>query len=117
MWQGVFLFLVRVVLMADTKLRFAPLKPEEEIFFTRAQLCQRWSGCSEKALLRAEKRLGLQPYRILRGVRYALSDILRIEAEGLAKMPKKFTGLRPDQKAELFRREREELSAPDSGIN
>jgi hypothetical protein len=80
------------------------------MFLTRAQLCQRWGGCSEKALLRAEKRLGLRPYRILRGVRYALSDIMRIEAEGLAKAPKRFTGLRPHEKTELLRREREDLS-------
>ena len=66
--------------MPDTNLRFGPLKPEEEKFLTRAQVCARWSGCSEKAVLRAEKRLGLKPYRILRGIRYALSDIMRIEA-------------------------------------
>jgi hypothetical protein len=98
--------------MADTKLRFTPIRPEEEVLFTRAQLCERWSGCSEKALVRAEKRLGLRPYRILRGIRYALSDILRIEHEGVAKAPKNFVGLRPDQKAELLRREREELANP-----
>jgi hypothetical protein len=96
--------------MADTKLRFTPLKPEEEIFFTRPQLSVRWSGCSEKAIVRAEKRLGLQPYRILREVRYRLSDVLRIEAEGASRAPKKFVGVRPDQKAELLRREQEELS-------
>ncbi len=95
--------------MADTKLRFTPLQPEEEKFITRAHLCARWDGCSEKALIRAEKRFGLKPYRILRGIRYALSDVLRIEAEGSSKAPKKFTGLRPAQKAELLRREREEL--------
>jgi hypothetical protein len=98
--------------MTDRKSPFTPLSPQEEIFFTRAQLCQRWGGCSEKALLRAEKRLGLEPYRILRGIRYALSDIMRVEAEGRAKMPKRFTGLRPDQKAQLLQREREELSGP-----
>jgi hypothetical protein len=76
---------------------------------TRPQLCERWGGCSEKALLRAEKRLGLSPYRILRGIRYALTDILRIERDGRAKMPKRFTGLRPDQKAALLERERQEL--------
>jgi hypothetical protein len=101
--------------MKDTRHRFTPLSPTEitpvtERFLTRPQLCERWGGCSEKALLRAEKRLGLHPYRILRGIRYALSDIIRIERDGTAKMPKKFTGLRPDQKAELLRREREELA-------
>jgi hypothetical protein len=94
--------------MADTKL----LKPEEEIFFTRPQLCVRWGGCSEKAITRVEKRLGLQPYRILRGIRYALSDILRIEAEGSTKPPKKFVGIRPHQRAELLRREQEEVGTP-----
>jgi hypothetical protein len=60
--------------------------------------------------LRAEKRLALSPYRILRGVRYAISDILRIERDGRAKMPKRFTGLRPEEKAALLEREREELA-------
>src|SRR6516165_10059285 len=95
--------------MTDRKLRFTPLDSKEEGFITRAHLCARWDGCSEKAIIRAEKRLGLVPHRILRGVLYALNDVRRIEAEGSAKMPKKFTGLRPDQKAELLQREREEL--------
>ena len=104
--------------MADKKHRFTPLSqteittklaPIEERFLTRPQLCERWGGCSEKALLRAEKRLGLSPYRILRGIRYALTDILRIERDGRAKMPKRFTGLRPDQKAALLESERQEL--------
>src|SRR5215472_11105278 len=107
--------------MADKKHRFTPLSqteittelaPIEERFLTRPQLCERWGGCSEKALLRAEKRLGLQPFRILRGVSYRLSDILRTEREGLAKMPKRFTGLRPDQKAALLACGREELAEP-----
>ena len=34
-----------------------------------------------------------------------MSDILRIEARAHERLPKKFTGLRPDQKAELLRRE------------
>jgi hypothetical protein len=110
-------FRAKVLVMRDTKHRLVPLShaelaPIEERFLTRPQLCERWGGCSEKALVRSEKRLGLSPYRILRGVRYALSDIMRIERDGRAKMPKKFTGLRPDQKAELLRREREELSEP-----
>jgi hypothetical protein len=109
MRQGIRFFLCHGTLMPDTKLRFTPLKPEDERFLTRAQLCARWSGCSEKALIRIEKRLNLTPYRILRGVRYALSDILRIEAEGSLKAPKRFVGLRPHEKAELLRREREEL--------
>ena len=105
--------------MADKKHRFTPLSqteittelaPIEERFLTRPQLCERWDGCSEKALLRAEKRLGLSPYRILRGVRYALTDILRVERDGRAKMPKRFTGLRPEEKAALLEREREELA-------
>jgi hypothetical protein len=101
--------------MPDTQHRFTPLSLTEitaaidERLLTRPQLCERWSGCSEKSLVRAEKRLGLEPIRILRGVRYRLSDILRIERDGEAKLPKRFTGLRPDQKAELLRREREEL--------
>jgi hypothetical protein len=90
---------------------FARLKEEDECFFSREQLAKRWR-CSEKSVLRAEKRLGLRPYRLLRGIRYKLTDIMRVEAEALKKMPKKFTGLRPDQKAELRRREREEISQP-----
>jgi hypothetical protein len=42
-----------------------------------------------------------------------LSDILCIEAEGRAKMPKKFSGLRPHEKAELLRRQREDTSEPN----
>jgi hypothetical protein len=97
--------------MADTKLRFSPLRPEEvgELFFSRQQLATRW-GCSEKAVLRAEQRLGLKPYRILRAIKYRFSDIQRIEQESLSKPPRKFVGLRPDQKAELLRREKEELA-------
>jgi hypothetical protein len=94
----------------DEKLRFTPLKPEDEKLITRAHLCARWDGCSEKAVVRAEKRLGLQPYRILREIRYRLSDILRIEAEGSLRMPKHFSGVRPREKNELLRRERAELS-------
>jgi hypothetical protein len=99
--------------MQDTKLRFSPLRPEEvgELFFSRQQLATRW-GCSEKAVLRCEKRLGLKPYRILRAIKYALSDIRRIEQESLAKPPRKFTGVTPAQKAELLRREREEAGTP-----
>jgi hypothetical protein len=94
----------------EEKLRFTPLKPEDELFLTRPQLCTRWSGCSEKALIRVEKRFDLTAYRILRGIRYKLSDVLRVEAEGALRMPKRFVGLRPHEKAELRRREREELS-------
>ena len=105
--------------MPDKKRRFTPLSETEittelapivERFLTRPQLCERWGGCSEKALVRSEGRLGLQPIRILRGVRYRLSDILRIERDGESKLPKRFTGLRPHEKAELLRCEREELS-------
>jgi hypothetical protein len=97
--------------MTDTKLRFTPLRPgeEDERFLPRSLLARRWY-CSEKAVLRAEKRLGLHPFRLLREIRYRLSDIVRIESESLEKLPKKFTGLRPDQKAELLRREREEVA-------
>jgi hypothetical protein len=100
--------------MTDTKLRFTPLRPEEisELFFSRQQVATRW-GCSEKAVLRTEERLGLRPCRILRAIKYALSDILRIEREGFAKMPKRFTGMRPDQRAELLRREREQVATPN----
>jgi hypothetical protein len=87
--------------------RYAPLRPAEEEFFTREHVARRWK-CSEKGVQRAEKRLGLQPYRFLRAIRYCLSDIVRIETEALEKLPKRFTGLRPDQKTELLRREREE---------
>jgi hypothetical protein len=121
MWQPFRALCVAWFIMTDRKHRFTPLSQAEiaaelasieERFLTRPQLCERWGGSSEKALVRSEKRLGLQPYRILRGVRYALTDILRIEREGRAKMPKKFTGLRPDQKAELLQHEREELAKP-----
>ena len=99
--------------MTDTKLRFTPLRPgeEDERFLPRSLLARRWY-CSEKAVLRAEKRLGLHPFRLLREIRYRLTDIVRIESESLEKLPKKFTGLRPDQKAELLRREREEVATP-----
>jgi hypothetical protein len=96
--------------MSDRKLSFSPLGSKDEQFITRAHLCARWDGCSEKTIVRAEKRLGLAPHRILRGILYAMSDVLRIEAEGSAKAPKKFSGLRPDQKAALLRRERKELA-------
>jgi hypothetical protein len=103
--------------MADTKLRFTPLKNDDDFrerFLSRAEVGWRW-GCSEKAVLRAEKRLGLQPYRLLRAIKYKLSDVKRAEAEAGMKLPKKFTGLRPDQKAELLRREREEVAKPPEG--
>jgi len=101
--------------MTDTKLRFTPLRPEEEDerFLPRSLLARRWN-CSEKAVLRAEKRLGLHPFRLLREIRYRLSDIVRIETESLTKMPKKFTGLRPHQKTELLRREREEVASAET---
>jgi hypothetical protein len=100
--------------MTDTKPRFSPIRPEEvgELFFSRQQVATRW-GCSEKAVLRAEKRLGLQPYRLLRAIKYRLSDIKRVEQEALTKSPKPFTGIRPlrrDQKAALRHQEQEELS-------
>jgi hypothetical protein len=77
------------------------LKTEEERFLTRKLLSERWKqyGYSENSIRRGEKTLGLQPYRFLRDVRYRLTDILRIERDGQAKMSKRFTGLRPDQKA------------------
>jgi hypothetical protein len=95
--------------MPDTAKRSKPLEGDEDFrdrFLSRGELSWRW-GCSEKAVLRAEKRLGLEPYRLLRAVKYKLSDVLRVESEARIKLPKKFTGLRPDQKAELLRRERE----------
>ena len=100
--------------MPDRKLRSRPVSPDElpaaqEEFFSRARLAQRWR-CSEKAIVRAEQRLNLPAYRLLRGVTYRLSDILSVENQGLARAPKTFVGLRPHQKAELLRREREELS-------
>ena len=113
--------------MRDKKHPFTPLSHAElaaelaaaaaERLLTRPQLCERWGGCSEKALVRAEPRLGLEPIRILRGVRYALSNILDIERNGRAKLPKRFTGLRPDQKAELLRREREEDDLPPRSLS
>jgi len=102
--------------MPDTKHRFTPLSLTEitaaidERLLTRPQLCERWGGCPEKALVRCEAWLGLQPIRILRGVRYRLSNILQIEHNGEAKLPKRFTGLRLHEKAELLQREREEAS-------
>jgi len=63
-----------------------------------------------KGASRCEKTQGLHPYRFLRALRYALTDILRIERDGRAKMPKRFTGLRPEEKTALLEREREELS-------
>jgi hypothetical protein len=112
MRQGVHLWVCHGFPMAAKELRFSPLSetellPAEEEFFSRAKLAKRWD-CSEKAVLRAEKRLGLRPYRLLRAIKYKLSDILRVESEATNKAPKKFTGLRPDQKAGLLRREREE---------
>jgi hypothetical protein len=106
--------------MANKRPRFTPLSraelsaelsPAEEEFFSRARVAKRWD-CSEKAVLRAEKRLGLQPYRLLRAIKYKFSDILRVEAEASTRIPKKFSGLRPDQKAALLERERAELSEP-----
>jgi hypothetical protein len=99
--------------MTHLKERFTPLSPTElapavEEFFSRTELAKRWH-CGEKAVLRAEKRLGLRPYRLMRAIKYKFSDILRVEAEGLAKMPKRFSGLRPHEKAALLEREREEL--------
>jgi hypothetical protein len=88
---------------------YLEISPAEEEFFSRARVAKRWD-CSEKAVLRCERRLGLQPYRLLRAIKYKLSDILRVEALASTKAPKKFTGLRPDQKAELLRREREEAA-------
>jgi hypothetical protein len=101
--------------MADTKLRFTPLRPgeEDERFLPRSLLARRWN-CSEKAVLRAEKRLGLHPFRLLREIRYRLTDVVRVETESLTKMPKKFTGTRPvrkDQKAELLPRARRRSSS------
>ena len=106
MWEGVHLFLCQGCPMSIKDIterpRYTPLRPgeEDERFFTRGQVALRWN-CSEKGVQRAEKRLGLQPYRILRAIRYRLSDIVRIEAESLKKLPKRFTGLRPAQKVEL----------------
>jgi hypothetical protein len=98
--------------MPDTNLRFTPLDPSDERFISRAHLRVRWDGCSEKAITRAEKRLGLVPHRFLRGVLYSMRDVLRIETEGSEKAPRKFSGLSPAQKAALLRREREELTNP-----
>jgi hypothetical protein len=100
--------------MTDLKQRFTPLSPAElaprdDELFDRSDLAKRWK-CSEKAVQRIEKRHGLPGCRIMRAVKYRLSDILRVEAEGLDKLPKRWTGLRPDQKIELLHREREELS-------
>ena len=94
-------------------------KPElaacDDKLLLRFDVAQRWK-CSEKSVERTEVRLGLQPIRFLRAVRYRLSDILRVEREGAARMPKKWVGLRPHEKAELLRREREEVAQPQSTV-
>jgi hypothetical protein len=100
--------------MADKKLRFAPLSkddldPRNDEMLVRSEVAKRWD-CSEKSVTRAETRLGLRPCRFMREVRYKFSDILRIEREGFARMPRKWTGLRPHEKAELLRREQEEVA-------
>jgi hypothetical protein len=72
--------------MPDSKLRFRALKDDDDFrerFLSRAEVGWRW-GCSEKAVLRAEKRLGLEPYRLLRAIKYKLSDVLRAESEARA---------------------------------
>jgi hypothetical protein len=76
--------------MPDTTKRFTPLKDDEDFrerFLSRAEVSWRW-GCSEKAVLRAEKRLGLEPYRLLRAIKYRLSDLLRVEAQAHERLPK-----------------------------
>ena len=100
--------------MAPVKKRFTSLSgerlsPREDELLTRFDLAQRWK-CSEKSVLRAEVRVGLQPIRFLRGIRYRLSDVLQIEEAGSTRMPKKWVGLRPDQKEQLLRAEREEVA-------
>src|SRR5260221_12512708 len=101
--------------MTGINIYFTHLHREEEHerFLPRALVARRWK-CSEKNVLRAEKRLGLHPFRLLREIRYRLSDSVRIETESLTKMPKKFTGLRPHQKTELLRREREEVASAET---
>jgi hypothetical protein len=117
MWQGVLRSLCDGCLMSIKDIADRPsytsLRPgeENERFVTRGQVALRWN-CSEKGVQRTEKRLGLQPYRLLRAIRYKLSDVVRIEAESLEKLPKRFIGLRPDQKAELLRRQQEEVATP-----
>jgi hypothetical protein len=119
MRQGVVFLACHCCRMSITERpRYTPLRPgeEDERFFTRGQVALRW-GCSEKGVQRAEKRLGLQPYRLLRGIRYRLTDIVRIEEQSVGKLPKRFTGLRPDQKAELLRSERaEEVERDSNGV-
>jgi len=101
--------------MPDKQPRFTPLSKDElaardDELLLRFDVAQRWK-CSEKSVERAETRLGLQPIRVLRAVRYRLSDVLRIEREGVARLPKKWTGVRPSEKAQLQRaREEEELA-------
>jgi hypothetical protein len=103
--------------MPDKKLRFTSpstveLDPGDDELLTRYVVAQRWK-CSEKSVERAEERLGLEPLRFLRGIRYRLSNILEVEKAGSARMPKKWTGLRPHEKAELLQREREEVGTTD----
>jgi hypothetical protein len=107
--------------MADKKLRFTPLSkddldPRNDEMLVRSEVAKRWD-CSEKSVIRAETRLGLRPCRFMREVRYRFSDVLRIEREGFARMPRKWTALRPDQKDALLRREREELPAQPSAVS
>jgi hypothetical protein len=89
------------------------LNPLDDVMLERADLATRWR-CSEKSVLRAEQRLGLRPCRFLRGVRYRLSDVLRVEEQGFTRIPKKWVGLRPYQKEQLARAEREEASQQSS---
>jgi len=89
--------------MTDLKQRFTPLSKEElaprdDELFSRADLAKRWK-CSEKAVQRIEHRHGLPACRIMREVKYRLSDILRIERDGLSKPAKPWTGVRPQEKA------------------
>jgi hypothetical protein len=113
MRQGVGVLVCQSFSMTDTKLRFSPL-PKEELaprddeLLLRFDVAQRWK-CSEKSVERAESRLGLRPIRVLRGIRYRLSNVLQIEEAGFTRMPRKWTGLRPSQKAEL-EQEREEFA-------
>jgi hypothetical protein len=114
MRQGIGFFPCHVFLMTDKKPRITPvptedLAPRDEELLLRYDVAQRWR-CSEKSVERAETRLGLQPVRVLRAVRYRLSDVLRVEREGFTRPRRKFTGLRPHERAELLRREQEEAN-------
>lgn len=69
-----------VALVRTMRTHADQLPPEKETFLTRRELAARHKVSIET--LKRRERLGLLPaLRLGRGVRYRLSDILRIESE------------------------------------